>query len=542
MRINFRSLLFSFSTLVFLSIPLNLNSEKYQISEINYSLEKTRERDLRRTVPVDTEKIFQSKEELDSFLKDLKQRLINTRAFQTIEISEFNDSQPQESTSAEIHETSALQNPSVSDDKTIKISLTIDAKDSKHLMIMPYPKYDSNDGLIFKIKLKDVNFIGSMNTLNAGLYAGIKEDTSSGDQNFTCGLEFDYSYPFQAGPFNSSWNNNFILNYTSGVRELEFWSGSGLTFELPYRRFSLVLDVSQHANRDLEYEEFDDVTYFSSQASFSIPVKILDIKNWGFLFWTPSTKLKYNYDYNGIHINNDDLAGPVLSAEETLSTSRINWYGNFRHGLSLKIGHSYGYDFQQNEWDPRFFGELQVFKAFKYGGINSRFTFLLTDSNREKFGKLIRGVRDKQLYANSNHLALKTPSALVLNLDFPLHIVNTRWLDWMNLIFGQDSWLTKTFAWTDKFNFELQLSPFIDVALTKNEITDRLYAFEDGWYTGGIELLLFFENWKGIVMRTSFGLDLGRLLISEKFPESLDMSWRNNVKSYEIYAGIGLHY
>ena len=86
------------------------------------------------------------------------------------------------------------------------------------------------------------------------------------------------------------------------------------------------------------------------------------------------------------------------------------------------------------------------------------------------------------------------------------------------------------------------MSPFIDIALTKNEITDRLFSLQDGWYTGGVEFLLFPERWKGIVMRASVGIDLGRALISKKYPEKIDMSWRENVKKYEIYAGIGLHY
>ena len=61
-------------------------SERYQISDVTYTLEKTREQDLRRVVPINTDKIFESKEDLDSYLADLQQRLMNTRAFQNIQI------------------------------------------------------------------------------------------------------------------------------------------------------------------------------------------------------------------------------------------------------------------------------------------------------------------------------------------------------------------------------------------------------------------------------------------------------------------------
>lgn len=564
--------------------------QKYRIGKISYSLEKTREQDLRRVVPVNTDRIFASKEELDSYLLDLKQRLMNTRAFDNVELAISNDQlevtggevSPGKSKtnnkfqndahkdvgkSRENPQEFCLQNscldrmsvptpsagappatPPSTTDTIIPISLHISAQDTKHLLILPYPKYDSNDGLIFKIKVKDVNFLGTMNTMDAGVFTGLKEDVTTGEQNLTFGGEFKYKYPFCAGPFVCSWNNNFDLTYTRGVNELEFWTGTGLTFELPFKRVSFVLDVSEQANRDLEYEAFKDTQYFTSDANFSVPVKILDIDDWGFVYWTPFIDGKVSYDKDGINIKNDDLASPVVSCGQSVSTSRINWHGNFRDGISAKIGHSIGYDFQQEETEPRAFGEIQAFKGFKYIGFNTRFTAFVTKSNRGKIGDLIRGVRDKQKYVNTAGLelrtqrALKTPSALVLNIDIPVHIITTHWLDWSDFIFGEESWFSRTFAWTDKFNFELQASPFMDIALTKNEVTDRLFSPKDGWYTGGIEFLVFPEHWKGIVMRCSFGVDLGRAVLAKKYPEKIDMSWRENVKKYEIYAGIGLHY
>ena len=506
--------------------------------------------DLRRVVPVNTEKIFESKEELDSYLSDLKQRLMNTRAFQNVEIVK-----------GKVFPSAAMASPfpptpsagsslpaTPQEDEIIPVSLQIRAQDTKHLLILPYPKYDSNDGLIFKIKVKDVNFLGTMNTMDIGAFAGIKEDIKSGKQNPTFGAEFKYSYPFYVANFFASWNNNFDLQYTHGVNELEFYSGTGFTFERPYKRFSLVFDLSEHANRDLEYEDFGDTQFFTSDMKISLPVKVFDIENWGFVFWTPFTEGKVSYDKDRINIKNDDLASPVISAGQSVSTKRINWYGNFRSGISASVGHTIGWDFMQEEIEPTLFAEIQAFKGFSFMGINTRFSAFVTKSRRDKIGKLIRGARDKQNYVNIEEIELKTkkslksPSALVLNLDLPIHVITTHWLDWSDFIFGQDSWFSRTFAWTDKFNFELQVSPFIDIALTKNEVTGRLFSPKDGWYTGGIEFLAFPERWKGIVMRGSLGIDLGRAVIAKKYPEKIDMSWRENIKKYEIYAGIGLHY
>lgn len=531
--------------LFFFSLPAF--SELYQITDISYSLEKTREKDLERLVPVNTERIFESEKELESYLSDLKQRLLNTRAFDEVELKVESGKWKDENGKLK-DETFDSQLSTLNSGELIPVSLQITARDTKSLLILPYPKYDSNDGLIFKVKVKDVNFFGTMNTLNAGLFAGLKEDTESGKQNPTFGAEFNYSYPFYLKDLPAFWNNDFEIKYTAGVEELEFWNSTGFTFEKEFKKLSFVLDLSEHADRDLEYMQYGDTQYYTSDLNFSLPVKIADIENWGYIFLTPFLDTKVNYDKDGISSQNDDLAGPVLKGGLKLSSSRINWYGNFRTGLSASVSFSDGYDFMQKESEPCFKAEIQAFKAFRYCGINSRLTVFLTRSNRDKVGELIRGARDKQKYLNTENLPLKTelslksPSALVFNLDLPFHIITTDWLGWSDSLFGSDSWFSRTFSWTDKFNFELQLSPFIDIALTKNEITDRLFSLKDGWYTGGLEFLVFPERWKGIVVRGSIGLDLGKALIAKKYPEKIDLSWRENVKKYEIYAGIGLHY
>lgn len=526
-----------FFTLFFLILAHSAFSERYQILEIQYDLEKTRESDLKRVVPVDTDKIFESKQEFDSYLADLEQRLLNTRAFEKLAISK-----------SSVETVPFLPDEKSTDDEIIPVSIVISATDSKHLLILPYPKYDSNDGLIFKVKVKDVNFLGTLNTMNVGVFAGIKEDSETGRQNPTFGAEFNYSYPFRLGSLSGSWNNNFDLTYTHGVNELEFWSGTGFTLEKPLRRLSLVLDFSEQANRVLEYEDFDDMLHFTSDLNFGVPVKVFEIENRGFFFWKPFLDFKVSYDKDGICSQNDDLASPVVSLGQKISAGRIDWHGNFRTGVKFEIGHSVGYDFLQNETEPRLFGEIQAFKGFKYIGFVSRFSAFLTKSNRGEVGDLIRGVRDKQKYANAENFplktkkALKTPGALVLNLDMPVHLITTDWISFVNKVFGEESWFARHLAWTEKFNFELQVSPFIDIALTKNEITERLFSPKDGWYTGGVEFLVFPERWRGIVMRGSVGLDLGRAVISKKFSDKIDMSWRENVKKYEIYAGIGLLY
>ena len=62
-------------------------TEQYQISETHYDIQGiTREYPLKTKVEVDYHKIFENEEELLGYIKDLKQRLENTRAFEEINI------------------------------------------------------------------------------------------------------------------------------------------------------------------------------------------------------------------------------------------------------------------------------------------------------------------------------------------------------------------------------------------------------------------------------------------------------------------------
>ena len=137
----------------FLLLIFPLFSERYKISETNYTLEKTREEDLRRSVFIDTNRIFENEEEFAAYIADLKQRLMNTRAFDTVELTiKSESSETNEENSADTQE---INESSPENNKIKQVSLAIECHDTKSLLILPYPKYDSNNGFIFKIKVKD---------------------------------------------------------------------------------------------------------------------------------------------------------------------------------------------------------------------------------------------------------------------------------------------------------------------------------------------------------------------------------------------------
>ena len=88
------------------------------------------------------------------------------------------------------------------------------------------------------------------------------------------------------------------------------------------------------------------------------------------------------------------------------------------------------------------------------------------------------------------------------------------------------------------FNFDLQLSPFVDIALIYNKSTREWYNPKDGFYTAGLEVLVYPQKFSSYTVRASVGYDIGRKLLDDY----LNMDWREDVSKYEISIGLGLHY
>ena len=151
-------------------------ADTYQISEVTYNITgKTKQYALEKKVEIDKNYIFTNEDDLINYIDDFKQRLENTRNFELIEVnfslekensSETNESTKQESAqSSEVTET--VETTEV--DSHYFVHLEVSTKDAFHFIGAPYPNYDSNNGFKFKLKLKDVNFIGTMETMNSDI-------------------------------------------------------------------------------------------------------------------------------------------------------------------------------------------------------------------------------------------------------------------------------------------------------------------------------------------------------------------------------------
>lgn len=483
-------------------------TERYKIASVRYDAQGvTKESALARNVEIEEGKTFESREALDAYVLDIKQKLINARLFETAEIE-----------CAPVGE--------ASEDGEIPVAIRVVTVDSRHFLLLPYPKYDSNEGFELKIKFKDANFAGTMSEMEADAF--FRFEQKEGQENdFVLGGNFGYDLPFTLGKVEASWNNDLSFEYAFIRGEPEWNFQTGFTFILPFENLALRLDLTQGTTRDLDYKKFNDELFFTERAKLSVPIRLDTVPGIGDIVYTPAAEIEYNWDSDGIDILDEDLVSPKLTFSHGISAGRVNWHGNFRKGFSAGLFQSAAYNFQLNEFQPGIELRATAFFAWARAALASRLTLFAEFDSYRRYGHLLRGIPDDQYFSPQTGMndvyACKSAAALILNLDVPIKLFSTRFEK----------------GWLKNFNFEVQLSPFIDVALTQNRATGRAFSPRDGFYTCGVEILVFPEKWKSVQLRASAGFDMSRIL----FKNAVDTSWRDdNASNKEFSIGIGLFY
>lgn len=507
----------------FLLISLYSFAADFQITKVEYTLNPsswsflptTKQELLDINVPVDKNRLFSTKEELEAYISDYKQRLYNTRVFDSIDVQY-----------------------SVEESKEINsVTLKVETTDTVSMLAVPYPNYNSNSGLVLKIKAKDANFLGTMNTMSTDLNIAISNEKDVG-----LGINFNFDYPFKAGIFNMIWLNDLGINYTFGEDMPEWGIKTGLLASLPKDNISYQLKITQAFNNNLDYKVYNDNMYFDTVITFQTPVKLYMSDSLGAITTTPYITYDQNWDFNGITEENASLSSPSLSFGNTLRFGRVNWKNNFRTGLQSSLNFDVDYNFQREIWYPSVTFEVQSFKGFSFSDKVDCFTKLgiCTDfftyyeyvepsnpffnTDGIAFGSRLRGIKDSQVYDNYGDLgnSTTTPALICFNIDFPWHIFSTNF--------------TKGFM--RHFNFDFQISPFIDMALIYNKATGKYFDPKDGFYSAGLEILVYPKKWSSFTVRGSIGYDIGRGLLGNY----INTDWRQDVSKTEITVGIGLHY
>lgn len=484
-------------------------SKSYKITDCKYNVTgnfwgTTKENSLRTNYPIENKKIF-SEEEFQVYIENYTKKLESTRLFYSVDLEQtYSDSYFDEQINDEIQ----------------SVSITISLVDSSHFLVVPYPKYSSNDGFTLKLKAKDTNFLGSMNTMNSELTLNIDNG------KFIPGLSFSYNHPFTVGENTLSFVNDHSISYTIGNSMPDLSFKTGISFVKPYDRYSYNLSVLQYFNYDNNQKNYNDAFYMTEEISISTPIMVRKLKNYTNLTYTPFINLKYNWDFDGINIENSSLRGPGLSFGQSLSNSNVKWDGNFRKGYSINLENNYSYNFSNADFAPSLSFEASLFTHFKpfktnifdsFGLYTHLYGFTYIDllgnhfPQGDSIGSYLRGRLDgSELGFPGRNIA---STGAVINIDIPVHIFTTNFKK-------------------DLFNFELQASPFIDIGVYSkgNSIKPSLH---DSIFCAGGEILVFPKKFSSFIIRASLGIDVLKAL---KDDSGIVRGVLNNK---EIYIGLG---
>lgn len=506
---KFKIFISTFLFLVFLQIPLN--AESFQITHENYTINGiTKEEYLSHKISINHTKIFESKEELESYIQSVKQKMENLRLFDDIQIE-------------------CMISPSENDEPT-PVFLEIKIIDSKSAIIVPYYKYKSKYGHVITGVFRDSNFFGTLEPMQTELFLQMKNSKNGNDLDFTPGAEFSYNLPFFIDKIEASFINDYMIKYTIGS-EMPEWDGTvGFKFTLPFENLGLELQLLQKAVNNTDYSIYNDALYFSEIADFGVPIKVFSNDILGDVIYKPSVNFTYNWKPDSkISIRDDDLLSPELLFSNTFKFENVNWNGNLRKGISFCIKQDAGYNFLIDDVVVGAETEFQGFFSNDFAGFYLRMYGFVYANKNKHFEDRLRGIKDDDCYFASSAFfdigATSSSCALVFNFDFPIKIWTTDFEKMHMPVFKP-------------LNFELQVIPFIDIALNKNRVTGRTFDLRDGFYTAGIEFIAYPLRWKSLCVRASAGIDLSRTLLKDV----VDTSWRPNLSIYEISIGLGLFY
>jgi hypothetical protein len=412
------------------------------------------------------------------------------------------------------------------------VDLLIHVKDTWNFIILPYPEYDSNEGLSLFIKARDYNFLGTMSALRVDF--GYKYDNTkkkSGKNRHAFDFEIDSDTPFRALDLN--WNINFdhVFEYTLGdsPSSLYYKNITGVSVELPFSFTTMKLGIDQYLifneeNSDQDRAEYllderFDGPYAASElyAEYKIPLG-LSVGAFGELAYTPRVSGKIAYTKGGV----DQPRKPVTALSQTLGFGQVNWTGNYRQGLEASIGNTNNFYFDRPDhvWDINLdIGSKFYWRFGKLFGISTRLQYQQWfNTVHWDAADMLRGIPNDYLRAEQ---------MLSFNLDLPFRILR----------FAPSEWLNKPKMRV--FDFEMHFSPFTDIAIFKgqydkdfNEVyQDFDFRAGNAIFAAGAELIVFPAFFRSLYLRASVGYNINRIIKTRDIP-----------KYNEIFIGMGHHY
>jgi hypothetical protein len=444
---------------------------------------------------------IQGRAALDAFIADKTQMLINQRVLKDNVLITYTVGERAQ-------------------DGSYPVILSIKVEDTWNIIAIPRPTYSSNSGFDITIKARDYNFLGTMNPLRLDLGYSYDEE-----QNHSFNLMLDTDTPFKL--FDLYWNIDFDhdFSYRPNMDEPYYYKNTtGLSVEVPFKRttFTFGFDESfilnqENARRYREqYGRFQEGLYMSSKpyVAWKIPTGF-HYYHLGEVTYTPQISATFNHEFTAWPLA-DFRKGPFLNFSHNLSFGRVDWVDNFLKGVSASISNSFSYDFYKSRNDIEPWGASLNIKGAGHKIVGERFNFSTRlmyrhwfyDDYTDSGGDAIRGIKDNDIVADY---------MFSVNLDFTFKLLRFLPSVW----FKNNKWRV--------INFDLHVTPFVDLGLFNNPITQEPFGFDNLLVGGGLEVIVYPLSWRSLFLRASAGLGIKTANLRAGF-------------SRELYIGTELHY
>jgi len=482
-----------------------INSFKYNVKGITLPFMLNTKTELKAGEEI------KGKKNLEAFIQDKKQLLINERVLSDDVVIEYSIGEKDE------------------EDK-FPVDLAIFVEDTWNIIALPYPKYDSNYGFELTIKARDYNFFGTMNPLRVDL--GYKYN-QEGRSFFN--LMVDSGIPFEA--FGLKWHFDFdnYLDYRPDV-ELPWYykNRTAISVDIPIKRTTLNLWFSEsfivneeNSEKDklLYGQRFQEGLYMSSNPNITWKIPTgLEVGNYGELTYTPSIYAVFNHEFPDWPLQ-ENRKGTYFYFTHNLYFGRIDWKGNFREGISLRLDNSFSfsvYNFENKTDDPwgysysaRAIGHF-IFIEDRLGLSSRLYLRHWINDYSEYAGNTLRGVYDRVRYEN-----LYPELMFSVNLDLQFRILRLLPSTWFP---GSDFWRI--------FDLDLHINPIIDFAWFKPYKIEPSFSADFFLLGAGIDTIIFPHRFRSLYFRISTAWNLSN--ISKKAPDI--------IKDLELLLEMGFHY
>lgn len=466
------------------ALAATATADHYTIRSISYSVDgTTRAWALAEILPFAEGDTFASRQELAKAVGEGERILQNQRVLAEARVSYH------------------IVDDATSQDDGHPVDVTVAVRDTWNVVVLPYFKYDSNEGALVSLRGRNYNFLGTLEPLALNLDY---QWTETGESIWVVDSSLNLPLRVRGTRWRILFDQNVSLE--GGVVDSRSTVSLANTFDLLAQpvtaQWSQVL-------RFLSADESGDWGYTTSRASLSSSIALpVSVGAAGPLSFAPSVSAAIDYRPGGISEERD---GVYLSFGGSLGARRVDWSENIRDGAAVSLGVSAQQRLPENTWDTRITASSSSYWAgpLARGGLSARVSgfYLVTGPppDQSDGAAAIRGVLNNQLRGDLG---------IFLNMDLIGSIFTIPRLA------------------------EGQVVLFSDFGLVHDT---RGYFGGDGtlnpseeFRTGaGIEVLGFPLFARSFYVRGSLGFDILRLMTEPDLTR-----W----SSRELFIGIGHHY